>query len=74
VRRVDAAEDAVVMLMKLVAVDGIGQKIGKVVPKIERTLDQVDIRLRRPTLVSLRPAARQREAIGIAAVAGSKAP
>src|SRR5450432_4857446 len=69
-RPVDAAENAVVVLVKLIAVDGIAEKIGEIVPEVERTLDDIEIGLRGTALVGLRPPPRQREAIGISAVAG----
>ncbi len=58
VRPVDAADNAVVVLMKLIAIDGISEKVGEVVPQVERTLDEVEIGLRRAGFIRLRPAAR----------------
>src|SRR6266436_4544425 len=69
-RPVDTAENAVVVLVKLIAVDGITEKIGEIVPEVERTLDDVEIGLGGTALVGVRPAPRQREAIGISAIAG----
>src|SRR5450631_2281422 len=69
-RPVDTAENAVVVLVKLIAVDGIAEKIAEIVPEVERTPDDVEIGLRGPALVGLRPAPRQREAIGLSAIAG----
>src|ERR1019366_10513397 len=70
VRGVDAAEDAIVVLVELIAIDGIGEEVGEIVPQIERTLDDVEISLGGTAFVGLRPAPGQRKAVGIAAVAG----
>ncbi len=58
VRRVDPAEDAVVMLMKLIAIHGIAEDIGEIVPQIERILDGVEICLGAASVIGLRPAPR----------------
>ncbi len=58
------------MLMKLIAIDGIAEIVGEIVPEVQRTLDDIDIGFRRATVVAPRPAPRERETIGIAAVAG----
>ena len=58
------------MLVKLIAVDGIAEEVGKIVPQIERALDEVEIGFGAAGVVAARPVARQREAAGIAAVAG----
>src|ERR1700730_5098959 len=70
VRCVDATEDTVVVLMKLIAIDGVGEKVREVVPEVERTLDDIKIGLRGAAFVSFRPATRLREAISISAVSG----
>src|SRR4051794_37306527 len=56
------------MLMELIAVERIVQEVREVVPEIERTLDGVEIKLRRPCLIRLRPAAGQRKPIGISSI------
>src|ERR1700760_2754086 len=58
------------MLVKLVAIDGVGEEISEVVPEVERALDDIEARLRGTALAVLCPASRQREAVRSAAVAG----
>ena len=68
-RGVGAGHHAVVMLVELVAEHGIVKEIGEVVEEIELALDDIGIGPPRPRIVGPRDARRQREAVGVAAVA-----
>ena len=60
------------MLVELIAIDRIGEIVRKVVPEIQRALDDIEIRFRGAAVIALRPGAGQREAAGIAAVGGGE--
>ena len=67
-RGADAAVDAIVELMELITVDGIGCVPGKIIEQVHGFFDQIGVCLPQPGVIGLRKSGGENKPAGVAAV------